>query len=223
MNYRNKIRFFWIALILIGLIFFIKHPFETIDIKEEVTTEEKTDYSDAKNKILVITDGALAFSDKNSYKAKLESDGYVCEEFYEDLIGTDEAYSVLNTIDTKSYNTYIINLGYGDFIKKNEIYDNKTDKISLSEYTDIIIEHIQDNKEAKIIFVSEPTYNNSEDKNSIGYNYFDYLDAQKFIISHYDNIKLIELTDIKENIKKNNTLQITNQDDLYDKIIDSLK
>ena len=66
----------------------------------------------------------------------------VCEEFYEDLIGTDEAYSVLNTIDTKSYNTYIINLGYGDFIKKNEIYDNKTDKISLSEYTDIIIEHI---------------------------------------------------------------------------------
>lgn len=223
MNYRNKIRFFWIALILIGLIFFIKHPFETIDVKEEVTTEEETDYSDAKNKILVITDGALAFSDKNSYKAKLESDGYVCEEFYEDLIGTDEAYSVLNTIDTKSYNTYIINLGYGDFIKKNEIYDNKTDKISLSEYTDMIIEHIQDNKEAKIIFVSEPTYNNSEDKNSIGYNYFDYLDAQKFIISHYDNIKLIELTDIKENIKKNNTLQITNQDDLYDKIIDGLK
>ena len=210
---KTKRRLFWIFFILVSLLIVLIRPFKTVEKKNDESNQTKS-YEDSQNKILIITDGALMcdnFEDnEQTYETLLSQNGYMCEEYGDLLLNISSAASLIQTMDKKEYNTYIINLGFGDFINNTEIYDNKINGYSYSSCLQIIIQQIiENNPDAKIIFVTPPTYNNSKECNKKGYTQNEYQQiTNKFVQQHSLNtIDLYELT-------KDNIIDIENTDSL---------
>ena len=228
MEDKTKARLFWIIFFVVFFIIMYLFPLKKA---ENTVPEEK---KDGTNKILILSDGLFKkenyedTDEYNTYTTLLEKDGFTVEEYSMECMKAKTQLTTLETMDLDEYNTYIINLGFGDYTHNVSLYTNESESSFYYEVTSIINIIKQENENAKIIFVSDLCYEGDDRKNNVNYSYIDYYNLLKDILSK-NNIALIDMYEYTKNnpidISKTNdlSLELKEHNFLYSQLIDKIK
>lgn len=229
-----KKRLFWIGFfIFFGVIMFLfpnKHQ-ELQDKKNKVVKQENLVIKENSDiNILIVSDGGInstVYKDTEILKnltTLLKENGFICEENCTNTTKTITQFDILKYNDLTTYNTYIFNLGYGDYLHHVPLYAQQSDTSFYYEVRQMVKHIKQKNKNAKIVFVTDKAIEHMTDKNNSGHTYEEYIKILKHICE-LDQLLFIDMYHTtKQNpmkIKENSIVfTLDEQDYIFKQIFD---